>query len=143
MSDWPTPNKRRASGLGPTEMHLLRTWGAELFRSFRIVPDSRAMPYLVGSCARNEPWRDVDVRIICADTDPLVVMPPQRRRAIDTALSVWGQRATGLPIDCQVQSMAEANVPEHDGPRNPIGLSEQFPDHGAAVRAGMPTRRKG
>ena len=34
-------------------------------------------------------------------------------------LSLWGQRATGLPIDCQVQNQAE--WVEYDGPVSPRG----------------------
>ena len=36
-------------------------------------------------------------------------------------MSLWGQQATGLPIDFQVQSMTDAN--SIDGPRHPIGMS--------------------
>lgn len=45
------------------------------------------------------------------------------RLLLDIALSDLIARAAGLPwpIDFQIQSMTEANVPEH-GMRNPLGV---------------------
>lgn len=94
-------------------MYLLRRWGCAVRDAFE------DMPYLVGSVARAEDWRDVDVRVIVPD-DHYVVVDSGRRTALNVAMSVWGQRATGLPIDFQFQGAIEAD--EAAGPRIPIGM---------------------
>lgn len=106
---------RRASSLSPPEVFLLRQWGRTLWESFD------EMPYLVGSAERGEAWRDLDVRIILPDKHYFVDGPAMQAAALNVAVSVWGQRATGLPIDFQFQSRTEADL-YADGPRNPIGI---------------------
>lgn len=108
---------RRATSLGPTEMFILRAWGVALRDSFG------EMPYLVGSVVRAEPWRDVDVRMMLDPDDPLLA-DRHRLITLSHAVTVWGQRVTGLPIDFQFQHRDEANA-EHDGRRHPLGLSPQ------------------
>ena len=68
-------------------------------------------------------YRDVDVRILLADDvyDALPIMP----HYLNLTLSLWGQRVTGLPIDCQVQRMTDANE-EFPFARNAIGLSVEI-----------------
>lgn len=107
-------SQRRATSLGPTEMFLLRTWASTLREAFG------AMPYLVGSVARDEEWRDVDVRVMLDDDDPLLA-DRRRARALNVALTLWGQHVTRLPIDCQLQATTEGNT--HDGPRLPLGMA--------------------
>lgn len=113
------PKRHRATSLSPPEKHLLDGWALATTMAFG------GCPYLVGSVARAErQWRDVDVRMILDDEDfdALRAGSDERIKAMNTAFSLWGQKATGLPIDFQFQSMTEANVPEHDGPRHPIGM---------------------
>ena len=43
-------------------------------------------------------------------------------RALGVAFSIWGQKATGLPIDFQVQSVTEGNAIE--GKRHALGIRE-------------------
>lgn len=105
---------RRATALGPTETYLLRQWGRQLREAFG------EMPYLVGSVVRDEAWRDVDVRLMLPDGDPLLAHP-LRLAAMNVAITVWGQRVTGLPIDFQFQAITAANA-EFDGVRHPIGI---------------------
>lgn len=105
---------RRATALGPTEMFILRAWGITLRDSFG------EMPYLVGSVVRAEAWRDVDVRIMLEPEDPLLT-DRDRLAVLSHAVTMWGQRVTGLPIDFQFQARDEANA-EFDGRRHAIGM---------------------
>lgn len=104
---------RRATSLSPAEVFLLRAWAETAFRAFG------SMPYLVGSVARAEPWRDVDVRCILDDGDALLD-PPMRLAGLSAAVSFWAQRATGLPVDFQFQSRREAN--KYAGKRQPLAV---------------------
>jgi len=121
------PSVRVASYLSPPDMHRLN-WAC---RPVRYAFD--ATPYLVGSVLLRPDFRDIDVRLILADDvvdrmfghgarrDPNE--PPEAvRLLLNVALSDLIARAANLPwpIDFQIQSMTEANVPEH-GPRNPLG----------------------
>ena len=88
-----------------------------------------AQPYMVGSAARGKDWRDVDVRLMLDDEDfaywfgdPQAPRFDARWSLICTALSVLGERMTGLPIDFQIQSTTKANESYPDGPRDPLGL---------------------
>lgn len=79
------------------------------------------MPYLVGSAVTGPGWRDVDVRLILDDVTFASLAAILDVNRLNLAMSLWGQQATGLPIDFQVQSMTDAN--SIDGPRHPIGMS--------------------
>lgn len=108
----------RATYLLVSEFHLLETWARELTAMF-----PGHVPYLVGSALTTKDYRDVDVRLILSDEEysTLAVMVDIRR--LNVAVSLWGQRVTDLPIDFQVQSMIEANVPDH-GQRNALGIRD-------------------
>lgn len=108
-------SRRRNRYLLTTEVDLLRAWGRDLARLFD------EGPYLVGSALQRQDWRDVDVRIMLDDDrfDALVAIT--NPRLLNLALSLWGQKVTGLPIDCQVQRVTDANA-EFDGPRDPLHL---------------------
>jgi len=102
----------RAILLSPPERFLLDQWARTLRETF-------GQPYLVGSVVRTQTerrYRDVDVRILlereawlslvwCVDT-------------LNAAISIWGQKATGLPIDFQFQRAIRAP----NGIRIPIGI---------------------
>lgn len=113
---------RRATYMLMSDFHILEVWGRELRKMF---PGN--VPYLVGSALRTKDYRDVDVRLILDDNDYSALNAAVDIRRLNLVVSIWGQQVTGLPIDFQVQSMAEANVPEH-GSRNPIGLREWSAD---------------
>lgn len=111
------PPKRRATSLSPPQFGLLCDWGHRLKEAWG------HQPYLVGSVARAErEWRDVDVRLILPDDEyeRLVDRGGLRLRALNLSHSLWGKEVTGLPIDFQFQSGAEAE--EEIGPMNPIGV---------------------
>jgi len=99
-------------------MFLLNGWCAQVYEAFG------EPPYLVGSVARDEDWRDVDLRLMLdVDRfDALTGGDNQRLTALNVALSIWARQATGLPVDFQFQDVDAANE-AHDGPRIPLGLS--------------------
>lgn len=109
--------KRRATSLSPPERLLLEQWGAQLRNAVG------EYPYLVGSVARGEDWRDVDVRLIVSNEGyaKLTEGRPYLVAALNLAISLWGQRATGLPIDFQLQAESYANE-KHNGVRSALGL---------------------
>ena len=108
---------RRASYLLLTDFERLEAWCKDV----RLLCGGYS-PYLVGSVNERPDFRDVDLRIILPDavfdrwwSDPV------RLRTLNHALSTWGQRETGLPIDCQVQRQTEASEQFGKKFRNPMG----------------------
>lgn len=123
-------NGRRGSSLGPAETFLLRCWGNDLWLAFQ------EMPYLVGSVVRGEAWRDVDVRMMLGPDDPLLI-DRERLMVLSYAITMWGQRSTGLPIDFQFQHRDEANA-EFDGRRHALGLRATLPWAAADLPQALP-----
>lgn len=110
----------RSTYLSPPDLHRLDWACRPITRGFG------RPPYLVGSALTRPDFRDLDLRLILDDAehDRMFAGRPELRLLLEVALSdlissAAGQRA---PIDFQIQSMSEANVPEHSGPRNPMGL---------------------
>lgn len=120
------PRQRSASYLSPPDFHRLN-WACH--------PVCQAFgepPYLVGSVLTRPDYRDIDLRLIL-DDDRFEAMfgsvdnQPSRGSVLlllNIAVSDLIARAANVsaPIDFQFQSMSRANVPEHDGMRNPMGL---------------------
>lgn len=122
------PGKRATSYLSPPDFHRLN-WACRPITEAFGTP-----PYLVGSVLTRPDFRDIDLRLILDDEvvermfspngeyfssgDPKAV-----RLLLNIALSDLISRAANppAPIDFQIQSMTEANVPEH-GMRNPMGM---------------------
>lgn len=119
----------RASFLSPPDFHRLE-WACR-----PILDAFGTPPYLVGSALTRPDFRDIDLRLILDDDvvermfgaagDWGTAKPPMHglRLLLDIALSDLIAKGAGLPwpIDFQIQSMTEANVPEH-GARNPMGM---------------------
>ncbi len=112
-------------GVGSPNCLLLDHWGTLLYSVFD------EMPYMVGSATMSTTYRDVDVRVILNDDVFDATFGPSfgchneysdKWTSLMAALSLWGQKVTGLPIDFQVQR--RGNVPEADWekPRIPIGM---------------------
>lgn len=93
----------RATHLQQTELLDLNAWGSQVYDMLK------ETPYLVGSALTTKDWRDVDVRLILDDPsfDNLGDMMDVER--FNYVMSLWGQHATCLPVDFQVQRMSEAN----------------------------------
>lgn len=117
-----TATNSRATHMQIQDVRLLEDWGRSLRRMF---PGEVA--YLVGSALTTSAYRDVDVRLIFDDAkfdalDELLSIP-----RLNMCLSIWGRQVTGLPIDCQIQQMTEANELFGSGSgtrRNALGISE-------------------
>lgn len=114
-------SRTRATHLLQSDIHLLEVWGRQVRQMF-----NGAMPYLVGSALTTKDYRDVDVRLIILDeAEHAALLTALDVRRLNLAVSLWGQKATGLPIDFQIQSMAEANIPgQNAGNRHPLGMRE-------------------
>lgn len=106
----------RVSYLHHSEQELMIGWFSQLEAMF----DS-ATPWLVGSVLARSDYRDVDVRVILPVET--VVHLPLDLNLLNLCVSLWGQRVTGLPIDFQVQSDAQAD--QFDGPRHPLGAARR------------------
>lgn len=109
-----TAPPRRIYWLSVDEMRLLDHWCTAITRSF-----GGRHPYICGSVLERADYRDVDLRILLSDDElagiPLDVLD------LNMMLSRWGQQATELPIDCQVQGRDEWD--SHNGkPRHPRGM---------------------
>lgn len=121
-----------AARVGMPGWLLLNVWAGIVSDAFGEVP------YLVGSATRRKTWRDVDVRIILDDEayQQAFPLPPgishphpialgSRWAAICMAFSALGRELTGLPIDFQVQSRAQANNEPGAAARIPLGLRHE------------------
>lgn len=122
------PRVRSASYLSPPDFHRLDWACAPIVRAFG------TPPYLVGSALTRPDFRDIDLRLIL-DDDVVTAMfgsfdgdgeRQPARLLLNIALSDLITKAASppAPIDFQIQSMSEANVPEH-GMRNPMGMRWQ------------------
>lgn len=122
------PAVRAASYLSPPDMHRL-DWACRPIHAAFGSP-----PYLVGSVLTRPDFRDIDLRLILPDGDVEKLcsigtdMHDQHlgsavRLLLNIAISdlIAGAANAPAPIDFQIQSMTEANVPEH-GMRNPMGI---------------------
>lgn len=127
--------RRRSTYLSPPDFHRL-DWAC------RVITDAFGeCPYLVGSALTRPDYRDIDLRLILDDEvvermfgsgsfgvhgegDPGAV-----RLLLNIALSDLLTKIANppAPIDFQIQSMSEANVPEHNGVRNALGIRATRP----------------
>lgn len=108
-----------------SERVLLEDWALHVRRMF----GPTGTPFLVGSALTTRAFRDVDVRVILEEEEWDRLFPgladadvrDARWSGFCTAVSIWGQQATGLPIDFQVQPMGKANE-QYEGRRHALGL---------------------
>jgi hypothetical protein len=111
---------RRSSYLLLSDFERLEEWCQKV----RVVFDG-ATPFLVGSALTKADYRDVDLRLILPDrVFDRYYAGVFKVRLINRAVSIWGQRETGLPIDFQIQRMTEANAGFGGEYRNPMGLRD-------------------
>jgi hypothetical protein len=87
-------------------------------------------PYLVGSAGADgdgTPPRDVDVRLILDDDEFAGVCPTRERwELLCLAIGAYLAKATGLPVDFQVQRLTEASQRHGKKIRNPLGMRRVF-----------------
>lgn len=113
----------RATYLTVSEHRLLDDWCANLRRMF----PGQGGPYLVGSALTTADHRDVDVRLMLDDDDHFALASVVDLEDLNLAVSLWGQRVTGLPIDFQVQHQETANA-DFDGRRHALGIRSSVPE---------------
>ena len=111
--------RKRFNYLTIAQTQILHDWGVRLRVMFR-----GAVLYHVGSSTQRTGWRDVDVRLILPDKDHARLTKSVDVHLLNVAVSLWGERVTGLPIDFQVQQMTAANEEFGHSFRNPIGLGD-------------------
>lgn len=136
------PRERISSYLSPPDFHRLE-WACR-----PIVEAFGTPPYLVGSVLARPDFRDIDLRLILDDSvvEAMFALkgdwtdgnPEAARLLVNIALSDLITKAANppAPIDFQIQSMTEANVPEH-GRRNPMGIRDRV--RTLAARPDTPT----
>ena len=118
----------RATYLVQSDFDRLEDW----CRLVRIIFGTT--PYLVGSVTERADYRDVDVRVVL-DAERFAALSRGRLdsiRFLNRALSVWGQRETGLPIDFQVQCGTE--IDDFPTPVHAMGVR----DWSAIPTSGVP-----
>ena len=76
--------------------------------------------FLVGSAIHRRDFRDVDVRVIWGRFEG-ILDNEHGRKVVGMMMSEWLSSRTGLVIDFQIQTMAEAD--EHKGPRYALGTT--------------------
>lgn len=87
---------------GPHDFFLLDQWARQLREAFR------ETPYLVGSTVAGKvDYRDVDVRMLMPKRAKWLAGTSGRLITVNMALSLWGRKTTGLPIDFQLQVQDE------------------------------------
>lgn len=97
-----------------SDLTLLEAWSDDLRSTF---PDLFGV-YLVGSSLTTTAHRDVDVRCVMHDDVHAALAETVDLPRLHLALSLWGQRVTGLPIDCQTQTLTESG--SESGPIRPL-----------------------
>jgi hypothetical protein len=95
-----------------SDLAALNDWAVTVEAMFHDVP------YLVGSALTRSDYRDVDVRIILDDEPYDVLAGLVSMARLNQAVSLWGQKATGLPIEFAVQPQRIANT--MTGRRHPL-----------------------
>lgn len=111
------PTRQRSTFLGPHDMYRLDHACVAIVEAFG------ACPYLVGSVFTRADYRDVDVRLILDDSDVERMFEGRKhlRKFINAAISDWLARASGLPVDFQIQGQTEANAEK--GWRSALGIN--------------------
>ncbi len=101
--------------------------------------------YQVGSTLSRPDWRDVDLRYITQDSqfDALFgYVDSPMHTFLNTVISEWFERRTGLPVDFQFQRQTEANAKYSikDGhKRNAVGIIMEiaFNEHRSRSEGGV------
>lgn len=104
-----------------SEQQLLADWAIQLNEMFG---KDTFGPYQVGSTVtmdKNKPHRDIDLRVMLPPKDFKKLQKIMNIDRLNLAISLWGQKVTGLPIDFQVQDQDYANA-THKGPRSAVWI---------------------
>lgn len=103
-----------------TEQQLLADWAIQVNQMFA---DNGFGPYQVGSSVANKdkPHRDIDLRVMLPSKDFKKLQKIINIDRLNFAISLWGQKVTGLPIDFQIQDQDYANE-HHKGLRSAVWI---------------------
>jgi hypothetical protein len=130
--------------IDPTKSRSLHFSGVKLILlNNACIPITEAFghpPYIVGSSTERDDYRDVDVRSIIPDEDFDAIFNHREFlwSLVCLAVSDYLSRASGLPIDYQIQRMTEANEKYVSGARNPVGMrARPYAGGGDATRFGQ------
>lgn len=103
-----------------SEQQLLSDWAVYVEQLF-----NGESVYQVGSSVTSnrtkEPHRDVDMRVMLKPKDFKALQKIVNIDRLSLAVSIWGQKVTGMPIDFQVQDQDYANT-HHKGVRSAVGI---------------------
>ena len=94
--------KKRANYLLLSDFSNLQSWAVSLrhmLKSYGV--------FQVGSSLTTKYYRDVDVRQIMIETEYQDLISKIDISILNHAISLWGQKVTGLPIDFQIQSIKD------------------------------------
>lgn len=100
-------SRKRHHWLHITQHRMLNDWCCvvnEMFSS-----DATFGCYLVGGVLTDQHYSDVDIRLIMPDDIYAARYDDKKRKYLNLAVSLWGQKVTGLPIDFQIQPQSLAN----------------------------------
>lgn len=122
MSD-PTPDTPSRRKQHVDEVRILDHWCSILRRMF----PTCVSVLQVGSSLVRDDYRDVDIRIVLWDKDHRRLTKAMEVNDLNMLLSQWGRRMTGMPIDCQVQSMAESAADKEAHPDRPPSSTRGIP----------------
>lgn len=100
-----------------TDQQLLCDWAKLVVELF-----NGTMCYQVGSSTTDEPHRDIDIRTMLETADFNTLNGQLNIDRFNLAVSLWGQKVTGLPIDFQVQDREWANDKYPGKHRNAVGM---------------------
>lgn len=113
-------SRERHHWLHITEYRILNDWAKLVNEMFSM--DEQYGCYLVGGVLTDQHHTDVDVRLIMSDEVYAARYDDKKRKYLNLAVSLWGQKVTGLPIDFQIQPQSLANEKYPGaGRRHPIG----------------------
>ena len=120
---------KRRCGLSTHDLYLLN----EVCQQ---IDEALGMPYLVGTAATDQDYRDVDVRVLLDDDefDAIFAARPKLWDLLCFTVSHYLRDVTGLPVDFQVQRRTEANERFGGMFRNPLAMPRQFAGGGDATR---------
>ncbi len=123
----PAKQWKRANYVPAPQYYLLNQACVVIEKAFN------SYPYLVGSAIERRDFRDVDVRLILMDEeyDRLFKSPDAGWTnalwsLMCTSISEHLSKASGLPIDFQIQRMTQANEAHH-GRRDALGMFLDYP----------------
>lgn len=99
--------RQRHNYLQMSDYRLLNEWCRLLNDMFS--QDTVFGCYMVGGVLTDPNYHDVDLRLIIPDDVYAARYDDKKRKYLNLAISIWGQKVTGLPIDFQIQPQSLAN----------------------------------